>query len=144
MHRSPAGQRPLTASGFIQLGEALLRTANALFGTPCETRLIAYNRATGDWTDTPRLADLTDAMFRTSEHVHLGIKPVSEKDATGYVSAHGNHMPAFARLQVLNGGAPQAEINGVAVDVANLPRRIPAQPQPALKTPAQPAGGLVM
>ena len=121
MHSSPTGQRPVTASEFICYGEALTRVADKLFGTPCETRLIAYNMKTGDFTDTPKLADLTDALFKGSEHVHLAIKPISEKNAKGYVTEHGNHMPAFARLQVLEGKPLTAEINGAKIDLNNLP-----------------------
>lgn len=145
MHRSRAGQQSVTASDFIRLGEALTLTATRLFQTPCETRLIAYNTKTGDFTDTPRLSELTEEMFKGSQHVHLAIKPVSEKDAKGfYVTEHGNHMPPLARLQVLDGGAPQAEINGAKIDLRNLPTtRLPARPVTVSRTPAQPQGGPV-
>lgn len=104
--------RELNAHHFIQLGNILLHTATHAFGhAKCTTRLICYNMQTGFFIDTPNLATLTDKTLTQSAHVHLAIKPVDERRTAGYVTSHGNYMPALAFLQ-FHDGKLRAEING--------------------------------
>lgn len=94
MHRSPFhGQRPNTATEFIDEGNRLQATVSALFGCPPDklrTTLTAYSHKP-DGTPNPDtfeqtscLRDLTDSMFRNT-HVFFAVTTPDMPRPAGYI-----------------------------------------------------------